>query len=87
MKNRFTIQIRGNVDHVSQEELQKQMQAVLATFPDFKMTFSSVEVWQNPDGNPRKFNDDGTEYTPMITATEKWAYTADIDPGFTIKAE
>ena len=64
MNNRFTLQIRGNVDAESKEKLQDEMRQVLATFPQFKMTFSSIEVWQDGDGNPRVFNDDGTEYFP-----------------------
>ena len=62
MKNRFTIQIRGNVLADNQNALQQQIENTLATFPQFKLTFSSVETWQDPNGNPRVFRDDGTEY-------------------------
>ena len=59
MKQKFTVQIRGNVLIDNQMELEKQMREVLAKFPNFVPTFSSVEVWTDFDGSPKKFNDDG----------------------------
>lgn len=69
MKNRFTIQFRGNVDYTSQEELQAKIREVLKTFPQFKVTFQSVEVWSDFQGNPRLFNDDGSDYVVLPVAT------------------
>ena len=62
MKNRFTVQFRGNVDYTSQEELQAKIREVLKTFPQFKVTFQSVEVWSDFQGNPKLYNDDGSDY-------------------------
>lgn len=62
MNNRFTVQFRGNVDYASQEELQTKIREVLKNFPQFKVTFQSVEVWSDFQGNPRLFNDDGSDY-------------------------
>ena len=66
MKQKFTVQIRGNVLIDNQAELEKQMREVLARFPNFVPTFSSVEVWSDYQGNPRLFNDDGSEYAAPI---------------------
>ena len=62
MKQKFTFQIRGNVLIENQAELENQMREVLARFPNFVPTFSSVEVWTDFKGEPRMFNDDGSEY-------------------------
>lgn len=62
MKNRFTVQFRGNVDYASQEELQTKIREVLKGFPQFKVTFQSVEVWSDFQGNPKLYNDDGSDY-------------------------
>ena len=70
MKNRFTVQIRGVVDFETQEKLQTAMQEVLKSFPEFKLTFSSIEVWQDPDGNPRLYDEDGKEYFPDLENAE-----------------
>lgn len=70
MKNRFTIQVRGVVDFETQEALQASMQEVLKSFPEFKLTFSSIEVWQDPDGNPRLYDENGKEYFPILEDTE-----------------
>lgn len=68
MKHRFTVQFRGNVDYTSQEELQAKIREVLKTFPQFKVTFQSVEVWSDFQGNPRLFNDDGSDYVAPVIA-------------------
>lgn len=68
MKQKFTVQIRGNVLIDNQTELETQMREVLAKFPNFVPTFSSVEVWADYTGNIRLFNDDGSEYrAPAVT--------------------
>ena len=67
MKQKFTVQIRGNVLIDNQMELEKQMREVLAKFPNFVPTFSSVEVWTDFYGSPKKFNDDGTVYVKPVT--------------------
>lgn len=71
MKQKFTVQIRGNVLIDNQAELEKQMREVLARFPNFVPTFSSVEVWSDYQGNPRLFNDDGSEYVAPIAAKQE----------------
>lgn len=58
MKNRFTIQIRGNVDYESEAALQKAMSEFLAQYPAFKVNFKSIEVWSDMDGKPRVFAED-----------------------------
>mgnify|MGYP005938555517 CR=1 FL=1 len=70
MKQKFTFQIRGNVLIENQAELEKQMREVLARFPNFVPTFSSVEIWTDFNGNAKKFNDDGTEYVPPVVPYE-----------------
>lgn len=71
MKQKFTIQIRGNVLIDNQAELEKQMREVLAQFPEFTATFSSMEVWVDFNGTPRKFNDDGTDYVAPVSVVEE----------------
>lgn len=73
MKNRFTVQFRGNVDYANQEELQTKIREVLKSFPQFKVTFQSVEVWSDFQGNPRLFNDDGSDYVvpPVVKSAEE----------------
>lgn len=74
MKQKFTFQIRGNVLIENQTELEKQMREVLSRFPNFVPTFSSVEVWTDVKGEPRKFNDDGSDYVepiPVVPIREK----------------
>ena len=69
MKQKFTFQIRGNVLIENQAELEKQMRDTLSHFPNFVPTFSSVEVWTDVKGEPRVFNDDGSEYVePVVQA-------------------
>jgi 2'-5' RNA ligase len=71
MKNRFTVQFRGNVDYESEAALQEAIRTTLAQFPEFTVTFSSVEVWTGVDGKARVFNDDGTDYVePSAVETE-----------------
>lgn len=69
MKQKFTVQIRGNVLIDNQAELEKQMREVLAQFPNFVPTFSSVEVWADYAGNIKLFNDDGSEYRAPAMST------------------
>jgi len=68
MKQKFTFQIRGNVLADSQEVLEKKMREVLTQFPEFTPTFSSVEVWQDMNGFPMVFNNDGTPFVESVTA-------------------
>lgn len=77
MKNRFTVQFRGNVDYDNQEELQAKIREVLKNFPQFKVTFQSVEVWSDFQGNPRLFNDDGSDYVvlPVVVSAKEEAKT------------
>ena len=69
MKQKFTLQIRGNVLIENQVELEKKMREVLARFPSFVPTFSSVEVWTDIKGEPRVFNDDGSDYVAPVVQT------------------
>lgn len=71
MKQKFTIQIRGNVLVEDQIALEQQMRETLKKFPNFSMTFSSVEVWTDFSGKPRVFNDDGSDYKEEAPVAEK----------------
>lgn len=68
-KNRFTIQLKGFMDAQSEDVIETLIQTICTQFPEFTLSWKSIEVWANYDGSLRQFNDDGSEYIPQPEQT------------------
>lgn len=75
---RFTLQIRGHIDAESQEDIETLLAKILTENYDFILTYKAIEVWSY-DGNPRLFNDDGTEYIQQVADSAEDTELADED--------
>jgi len=87
MNNRYTIQIRGNVDIESEKVLYETLEKVLQAFPNFVLTFKSFDAWTDMNGKLRTFDEDGNEVFSFTKDEEETDESINNDTEFIEEAE
>lgn len=67
---RFTIAFSGNVLADTEESVQSIIHNFCKTYPQFQLTWQSIEGWMMM-GVLQDFNDDGSTYTPPVETPEE----------------